>query len=197
MAFQGAGQAMQPAPVPAASGYEAVLPVLPVLPVEKIKFDFYPIYDRTIDLTKTKEKKMGLDQYAHLRDQKPDWDKIYSDEYEPKKDGFVWRKHARLQKFMAIQHAKQNKHQVHEGNLAHLGFNGGDEPVFITEELVQELAEAIKNGYGDFFVADGFFWGQQFQEESVKENKEMDLEFLQWCRDMIAEKKVAVYHCSW
>ena len=68
---------------------------------------------------------------------------------------------------------------------------------FITEELVQELAEAIKNGYGDFFVADGFFWGQQFQEESVKENKEMDLEFLQWCRDMIAEKKVAVYHCSW
>ena len=140
---------------------------------------------------------MGLDQHAHLRGHKVDWDKYYEDDKEENEKVFVWRKHARLQKFMAIQHAKQNKHQVHEGNLAHLGFNGGDEPVFITEELVQELAEAIKNGYGDFFVADGFFWGQQFQEESVKENKEMDLEFLQWCRDMIAEKKVAVYHCSW
>ena len=194
MAFQGAGQAMQPAPVPAASGYEAVLPVLPV---EKIKFDFYPIYDKSLSLTKTKEKKMGLDQYAHLRDQKPDWDKIYSDEYEPKKDGFVWRKHARLQKFMAIQHAKQNKHQVHEGNLAHLGFNGGDEPVFITEELVQELAEAIKNGYGDFFVADGFFWGQQFQEDSVKEYKEQDIKFLKFCEQAINDKKVVEYWCSW
>ena len=191
MAFQGAGQAKQPAPVTAASGYEDVLPA------GKIQFDFYPIYDRTIGLTKTKEKKMGLDQYAHLRGHQPDWDKIYSDDYEPKKDGFVWRKHARLQKFMAVQHAKQNKHVEHKGDLGHLGFNGGDEPVFITEDLVKDLAEAIKNGYSDFFVADGFFWGQQFQEESVKENKEMDLEFLQWCRDMIAEKKVAIYHCSW
>lgn len=80
MAFQGAGQAQQPAPVTAASGYEAVLPV------GKIKFDFYPIYDKSLSLTKTKEKKMGLDQFAHLRDQKPDWEKIYSDEHEPKKD---------------------------------------------------------------------------------------------------------------
>jgi len=51
MAFQGAGQAMQPAPVPAASGYEAVLPA------GKIKFDIYPIYDKSLSLTKTKEKK--------------------------------------------------------------------------------------------------------------------------------------------
>ena len=41
MAFQGAGQAQQPAPVTAASGYEAVLPV------GKIKFDIYPIYDKS------------------------------------------------------------------------------------------------------------------------------------------------------
>jgi hypothetical protein len=59
MAFQGAGQAQLPAPVLAGSGYEAVLPV------GKIKFDIYPTYDRSIDLTKIKEKKMGLDQFAH------------------------------------------------------------------------------------------------------------------------------------
>jgi len=188
MAFQGAGQAKQPGLACQLGSVKAV---------EKLMFDIYPIYDKSLSLTKTKEKKMGLDQFAHLRDQKPDWEKIYSDEHEPKKDGFVWRKHARLQQFMAVQHAKQNKHQVHEGDLAHLGFNGGDEPVFITEELVKDLAEAIRTDFKNFVATDGFFWGQQFQEESVKENKEMDLEFLQWCRDMIAEKKVAIYHCSW
>ena len=191
MAFQGAGQAQQPVPVPAGSGYEAVLPV------EKIKFDFYPIYDRTIDLTKTKEKKMGLDQFAHLRDQKPDWDKIYSDQHEPREDGFVWRKHARLQKFMAVQHAKQNKHVEHKGDLGHLGFNGGDEPVFITEELVKDLAEAIKNGYSDFFVADGFFWGQQFQEGAVKEYKAQDQEFLKWAKEQVKAGRQIGYDCSW
>tara|TARA_R100001463_G_scaffold57554_1_gene109834 strand:+ start:1363 stop:1560 length:198 start_codon:yes stop_codon:yes gene_type:complete len=48
MAFQGAGHAAgwQPSPVPAGSGYEAVLPV------EKIKFDFYPIYDKSLSVSR-------------------------------------------------------------------------------------------------------------------------------------------------
>ena len=98
---------------------------------------------------------------------------------------------------MAVQHAKQNKHLEHKGNLGHLGFNGGDEPVFITEDLVKDLAEAIKNGYSDFFVADGFFWGQQFQEESVKDYKEQDMKFLKFCEQAISENKVVEYWCSW
>ena len=51
---------------------------------------------------------MGLDQYAHIRNKELDWKKIYSDKYEPKEDGFVWRKHARLQVFMAREFKKQN-----------------------------------------------------------------------------------------
>jgi hypothetical protein len=30
-------------------------------------------------------------------------------------------------------------------------------------------------------LSDGFFWGQQFQEEQVKEYKAQDKEFLKWC----------------
>ena len=78
MAFQGAGQAQQPGLAYQLGSVKAV---------EKLMFDIYPIYDKSLSLTKTKEKKMGLDQFAHLRDQKPDWEKIYSDEHEPKKDG--------------------------------------------------------------------------------------------------------------
>ena len=46
---------------------------------------------------------MGLDQYAHLRNKKINWDKYYSDNEEEAKEEakhvFVWRKHARLQTF--------------------------------------------------------------------------------------------------
>ena len=83
---------------------------------------------------------MGLDQHAHLRGHKVDWEKYYSDnEDESKKEHeqvFVWRKHARLQQFMSAQWDKQNTTHKHEGHLAHLGFNADqDAPVYITEEV--------------------------------------------------------------
>ena len=63
-------------------------------------------------------------------------------------------------------------------DLQHLGFNGGQGGVTITEEVVKDLEEAIKNGYWDHFANDGFFWGQQFQEEQVNEYKAQDEKFL-------------------
>ena len=42
-----------------------------------------------------------------------------------------------------------------------------------------------------------FFWGQQFQEESVQEYKEQDIKFLKFCEQSINEKKVVEYWCSW
>ena len=54
---------------------------------------------------------MGLDQYAKLKGQKLNFDKIFSDDSNPKEDGFVWRKHARLQVFMNKQWIKQNEHK--------------------------------------------------------------------------------------
>ena len=142
---------------------------------------------------------MGLDQYAHIRNKELDWKKIYSDKYEPKEDGFVWRKHARLQVFMAREYAKQNPKEntnEHSGNIDGLGFNGDDHKVVITKDVLKRLEEAIKNDYYDYFASDGFFWGQQFQEEQVKEYKKMDLQFVKWCKKALEKKEVIEYSCS-
>ena len=152
---------------------------------------------------------MGLDQYAHLRGRKINWDKYYSDNEDERKEEekhlFVWRKHARLQTFFAPKLREQNQAEQkkrdkrltsHPMDLAHLGFNSGDE-VYITEDVVKELEETYKQNYHDNFCSDGFFWGQQFQEESVREYKAQDKEFIAWCKEQIKNKKVPIYTCSW
>ena len=132
---------------------------------------------------------MGLDQYAGFRDSKGE---VHEE--------FYWRKHARLQVFFAKQFRKQNEGKDKNNtidDLQHLGFNGGQGGVTITEEVVKDLEEAIKNDYWDHFASDGFFWGQQFQEEQVKEYKAQDKKFLEWCKKRLKEKKEIGYDCSW
>jgi len=137
---------------------------------------------------------MGLDQYAGFRDSKGE---VHEE--------FYWRKHARLQVFFAKQFRKQKEKELstlkYKNNtmedLQHLGFNGGQGGVTITEEVVKDLEEAIKNDYWDHFAHDGFFWGQQFQEEQVKEYKAQDKKFLEWCKKRLKEKKEIGYDCSW
>ncbi len=143
---------------------------------------------------------MGLDQYAQKRNQKIDFKKVYSDKYDPQADGFVWRKHARLQVFMAREFAKQNPNEdtdAHSGNINGLGFNGGNHKVIITKDVLKRLEEAIKNGYYDYFASDGFFWGQQFQEEQVKEYKQQDQQFLKFCEEALKRGETIEYSCSW
>ena len=137
---------------------------------------------------------MGLDQYAGFRDSKGN---VHEE--------FYWRKHARLQVFFSKQFRKQKEKELstlkYKNNtmedLQHLGFNGGEGGVTITEEVVKDLEEAIKNGYYDHFASDGFFWGQQFQEEQVNEYKAQDEKFLRWCKQRLKEKKEIGYDCSW
>ena len=132
---------------------------------------------------------MGLDQYAGFMDSKGE---VHEE--------FYWRKHARLQVFFAKQFRKQNKGKDKNNtvdDLQHLGFNGGQGGVTITEEIVKELEEQINNDYWDCFASDGFFWGQQFQEEQVKEYKAQDKKFLEWCKKRLKEKKEIGYDCSW
>ena len=141
---------------------------------------------------------MGLDQHAHLRGEPIDWKKYYSDDNDDQENIFVWRKHARLQQFMATKWNEQNTSHKHEGDLGHLGFNGDCEaPCYMTEEVVKDLAEAIQNDFKDYEATDGFFWGQQFQEDSVKDYKEQDIKFLKFCEQSINEQKVVEYWCSW
>ncbi len=132
---------------------------------------------------------MGLDQYAGFRDSNG---QVHEE--------FYWRKHARLQKFMANmfdeQHKKILKHNVHN-DLQHLGFNGGQGGVKITEEVVKKLEEAFKTNYYEYFAPDGFFWGQQFQEEQVREYKAQDEKFIDWCKEQLKAGKDIGYDCSW
>ena len=100
---------------------------------------------------------------------------------------------------MANQFNKQKKDQDHNthDNLQHLGFNGGQGGVTITEDLINDLEEAIRNDYYDYFASDGFFWGQQFQEEQVKEYKAQDKEFLKWAQEQLKKNISIGYDCSW
>jgi hypothetical protein len=146
---------------------------------------------------------MGLDQYAGLRDSNGkvhiDFENVYSDKYDPTQHGFVWRKHARLQVFMNKQFKKQLSKDKHNtiDDLQHLGFNAGEGGVRITEEVIKELEEQIKNNYWDCFAHDGFFWGQQFQEEAVKEYKSFDKKFIKWAKEQLKQGRLIGYDCSW
>ena len=143
---------------------------------------------------------MGLDQYAQKRNQQINFKKVYSDKYDPSEDGFVWRKHARLQVFMAREYAKQNPKENtdnHSCNIDGLGFNGDEHKVVITKDVLKRLEEAIKNDYYDYFATDGFFWGQQFQEEQVKEYNKMDLQFVKFCKEALKRGEIIEYSCSW
>tara|TARA_R100000231_G_scaffold14934_1_gene15998 strand:+ start:1463 stop:1939 length:477 start_codon:yes stop_codon:yes gene_type:complete len=155
--------------------------------------------DKRGDKLTNRRKVMGLDQHAHIKGTEIDWEKYFQDsEYSDKAGVFVWRKHARLQEFMAKKWAEQNPAVEPEGMLAHLGFNADQEaPCYMTKEVVQELGEQIEKGFSDYVAEDGFFWGQQFQEESVKEYKEQDMKFLKFCEQAIDEGKVVEYWCSW
>ena len=137
-------------------------------------------------ITTNKGVTMGLDQYAGFRDEEGNV-----------KEEFYWRKHARLQQFMAGEFDLQNKDKKHNSQLQHLGFNGGEGGVKITADLIARLEDAVKNDYYDYFAPDGFFWGQQFQEEQVKEYKEQDEKFVQWCKDQLKENQNIGYDCSW
>jgi uncharacterized hydantoinase/oxoprolinase family protein len=131
---------------------------------------------------------MGLDQYAGFRDSNGE---VHEE--------FYWRKHARLQQFMAKMYNEQNKDKKHNTvtDLQHLGFNGGQGGVKITEDIVKKLEEAFKNNYYDYFASDGFFWGQQFQEEQVNEYKAQDEKFISWCKEQLSSKRDIGYDCSW
>jgi hypothetical protein len=132
---------------------------------------------------------MGLDQYAGIR----------NEQGEIPNEDFYWRKHARLQVFMSREFEQQKKDDKHNTveDLQHLGFNGGQGGVTITKETIERLKEAVQNGYYDYFAHDGFFWGQQFQEEQVKEYSEQDKKFVSWAEKQLQEGKEIGYDCSW
>ena len=100
---------------------------------------------------------------------------------------------------MNKQFKKQLSEKKHNtvDDLQHLGFNAGEGGVRITEEVIKELEKAVKSDYYNDFAHDGFFWGQQFQEEAVKEYKAQDKKFIKWAKEQLKQGKLIGYDCSW
>ena len=136
---------------------------------------------------------MGLDQYAYLRNKDSKLNGTITDEdYNNIK--YEWRKHARLQVFMRDLHREKNP-DAHEGSFG-LGFNNESSLELTTEDL-EKLEKAIKEEFLDCFASDGYFWGQQFQEERVKEYKDKDKNFVKWARQELKDGNKVFYSCSW
>ena len=95
------------------------------------------------------------------------------------------------------QNPKEDTSKHNADDLDHLGFNGDDHKVIMTKDVVKRLEKAIKDNYFDCFATDGFFWGQQFQEEQVKEYKKYDKQFLKFCKDCLKKGEIVEYSCSW
>ena len=74
--------------------------------------------------------------------------------------------------------------------------NGHDELV-LTEQILKELKQEIDNRYAGCFCQGGFFWGHQFQEESVREYKKQDIQFYKWALAQVKKGNTVIYNCSW
>ena len=136
---------------------------------------------------------MGLDQYAYSRNKDSQLNGTMTDEdYDNIK--YEWRKHARLQVFMRDLYKEKNP-DAQEGSFG-VGFNGDDLLELDTKDL-EKLGKEIKEDYFNSFADDGYFWGQQFQEESAKEYKDQDKNFVKWARQELKDGNKVFYSCSW
>ena len=137
---------------------------------------------------------MGLDQYANVRDKQsgqvkaPDYEKVYSDKYEPTQHGFVWRKHSRLQQFMS---------DIWGNNNPDSDPMNGDDELVITKDIIKQLRKEVDSNYHSSFCHGGFFWGHQFQEEAVKEYADLDKQFCDWAEKELDNGNEVIYSCSW
>tara|TARA_E500000318_G_C3512513_1_gene192932 strand:- start:333 stop:746 length:414 start_codon:yes stop_codon:yes gene_type:complete len=137
---------------------------------------------------------MGLDAHAGFQKPMPAKNVEPIDVYDTLEAPYYWRKHARLQQFMMVLwHEKKGE----ETPLGVMGsdFNGGN-ILWLLEEDILKLQDAVKTDNLPF-CPDGFFWGHQFQEESMREYKQQDLEFCEKALKWLEEGKNVFYDCSW
>ena len=134
---------------------------------------------------------MGLDQYGMIgvkTEKRTDTDTGKEYTVKMADQEFYWRKHARLQKFMEKLWVKKTGRPAVELNC---------EDMVLTEADIDHLEKAMFRGYAENISNDGFFYGDQFQEESVKEYEAYDCEFIIAARQAMAEGTQVVYHCWW
>jgi|TARA_X000001382_G_scaffold105916_1_gene81242 hypothetical protein len=133
---------------------------------------------------------MGLDQYGMIgcttEKRVDDAGKEYTVKIAD--EDFYWRKHARLQDFMEQLWVEKTGRPAVELNCNDMVLTEGD---------INKLEGAIHNGYVENVCDGGFFYGHQFQDESVKHYREDDLAFIEAAKAAIKEGKQVVYSCWW
>ena len=144
---------------------------------------------------------MGLDQYGMIRNGHIDWKKVYSDKYEPMQKTALSGVSMQDCKSLCLKNMQSKTLKKIPMSIVvtldGLGFNGEDHKVIINKDILKRLDEAIKNDYYDHFASDGFFWGQQFQEEQAKSYKTQDKQFIKFCEDALKKGQTVEYSCSW
>ena len=142
---------------------------------------------------------MGLDANAGFlnpKQKQPDNVVDLHDDFDDRKESpFHWRKHARLQQFMMELHDEKNDGPK-KGERVGMMNSFNCEPMLLTREDVLRLQKCVQNDSLPF-CPDGFFWGHQFQEESMREYKQQDLEFCEQALKWIDEGKEVFYECWW
>ena len=145
---------------------------------------------------------MGLDAYAGFQEPQPENVEPINEDalYDTLQAGdeFYWRKHARLQEYMQKLWRVRTFGDEAKfwGGLRMDGKHDLAEVIFLERADIEKLQELVENGNLPF-CPDGFFWGQQFQEESMKEYKELDLKFCKQALKWLDEGKKVWYDCSW
>jgi hypothetical protein len=130
-----------------------------------------------------KETIMGLDQFAHILEQGEDFENL------DRSSDFYWRKHNRLQGWMANLWADRTGH-VHSPEE----FNCT--PLELTSEDIEKLAQAIENS--ELPKTGGFFFGRDSYEDYVEYGGyDRDCRFIAAAREALKEGKRVIYFCSW
>ena len=125
---------------------------------------------------------MGLDMFAYSVD-----DEMHplSQEGENELDeaSFTWRKHTKLHQWMndyfheQLENGNVSVSDEHRENMWAGVFNCV--PLYLPMDKLLDLKYLIEDD--DLPESDGgFFWGQDFQDETAAEYKPQDLEFCEW-----------------
>lgn len=109
---------------------------------------------------------------------------------------YYWRKHARMQQFMMeLYDSKHNGPAKGYRDGMMDSFNGGD-ILYLERDDIETLLKLVEQDNLPF-CPDGFFWGHQFQEESMREYKQQDIEFCKDALQWIDSGLEVWYDCSW
>jgi len=106
---------------------------------------------------------------------------------------FDWRKHASLNEYMRQLYYRKKGMEAPQ-SVMDCEFNCSD--VYLTREDIIDLKQAIHSGQLPK-AKDGFFWGQDAQEESAKYYFETDKEFCERALAWLDQGKVVWYSPWW